>query len=68
MANSQRRRDRRIAEILGSSDTAAGLYDFARRLGIPVGLSEIGMPEWGIDRAAGLAMANLCVPKTKIRA
>ena len=47
MANSQPRRDRRIAEILGSSDAAARLYDFARRLGIPAGLSEIpcSMPE-----------------------
>lgn len=50
--------DRSIAQILGASQAAAGLYDFARRLGIPLALREIGMPESGIDRGADLAMAN----------
>jgi maleylacetate reductase len=49
---------KRIAQILGASEAAAGLYDFARRLGVPMGLCEIGMPESGIDCAADLAMAN----------
>jgi alcohol dehydrogenase class IV len=50
--------EQRIAEILGASGAATGLYDFARRLGIAAGLRDIGMPETGIDRAADLAMAN----------
>lgn len=50
--------EKQIAEALGASEAAAGLYDLARRLGIPSGLREIGMPEAGIDRAADLAMAN----------
>jgi maleylacetate reductase len=49
---------RRIAQILGASEAAAGLYDLARRLDVPMGLREIGMPESGIDRAADLTMAN----------
>ncbi len=50
--------EQRMAEILGAPGAAAGLYDFARRLGIPAGLRDIGMPETGIDPAADLAMAN----------
>jgi maleylacetate reductase len=50
--------EKRIADILAASGAAAGLYDFAGRLGIPAGLREIGMPEAGIERAADLAMAN----------
>jgi alcohol dehydrogenase class IV len=48
----------RIAQILGVSEAAAGLYAFADGLGIPLALREIGMPESGIDRAADLAMAS----------
>jgi maleylacetate reductase len=50
--------EERIAEILGASGAATGLYDFAGQFGIPAGLREIGMPESGIERAADLAMAN----------
>ena len=49
---------KRVAEMLGASDAASGLYNLAQRLGIPAGLGKIGMPESGIDRAADLAMAN----------
>ena len=45
-------------EILGAPGSAAGLFDFACRLGIPASLREIGMPQLGIDQAADLAMAN----------
>ena len=50
--------DRHLAEILGVSESSAGLYAFSRQLGIPAGLREIGMAESGIDRAADLAMAD----------
>jgi maleylacetate reductase len=50
--------EQRIKEIMGAPGAAAGLYDFARRLGITAGLREIGMPETGIERAADLAMSN----------
>jgi alcohol dehydrogenase class IV len=50
--------ERSISGILGAPDSAAGLFDFARRLGIPASLREIGMPQLGLDQAADLAMAN----------
>jgi len=46
---------RRIARALGTDSAAAGLFDLAQRLGVPVALKDIGMPADGLDRAAGLA-------------
>jgi alcohol dehydrogenase class IV len=37
---------------------AAGLYDLAARLGAPLALKDIGMPQSGLDRAAEIAVAN----------
>jgi maleylacetate reductase len=48
----------RIATALGVPDAALGLYDLGRRLGAPLSLREIGMPESGIHRAADLAVKN----------
>ena len=48
----------RIAAALGVGDPARGLHDLARKLAIPLSLSEIGMPENGIDQAADLAVKN----------
>lgn len=48
----------RIARALGSETAAGGLYDLARRLGAPVALKDIGMPEAGLDRAADIAVTN----------
>ena len=48
----------RIARALGSDTAAGGLFDLAQRLGAPVALSQIGMPEDGLDRAADLAVSN----------
>lgn len=48
----------RIARALGASNAADGLYDLARRLQLPSGLSDIGMPEAGIERAADIAVLN----------
>jgi len=47
---------RRIARALGTESAAAGLFDLARRLGVPVALKDIGMPADGLDRAADLAV------------
>jgi maleylacetate reductase len=44
-----------IAQALGTKDAALGLYDLAKRLGAPLALKDIGMPEDGLDRAAQLA-------------
>lgn len=47
-----------IRRAIGHDDAALGLYALARRLDVPYALSEIGMPEDGIDRAADIAMQN----------
>jgi maleylacetate reductase len=47
-----------IAGALGAGDAAQGLYDLAKKLGTPLSLKAIGMPEDGIDRAAKLATEN----------
>ena len=49
---------RLIADALGTSDPAQGLYDLAVRIGAPTSLKEIGMPPDGLDRAATLATTN----------
>jgi len=48
----------RIARALGSDDAAGGLYDLEVRLGTPLSLAEIGMPENGLQKAADIAVAN----------
>jgi len=48
----------RIARALGASDAAQGLYALEKRLGTPLALRDIGMPESGLDQAADLAAAN----------
>jgi maleylacetate reductase len=49
---------RAIAAMLGAEDAAQGLYDLAQRIGAPLALRDIGMPEDGIERAAELATEN----------
>jgi maleylacetate reductase len=46
------------ADALGASDAAHALYDLAVRLGAPVALKDIGMPDDGLDRAARIATEN----------
>jgi maleylacetate reductase len=46
-----------IAEVFGSP-AGAGLWDFAKRLGAPLRLAELGMSETDLDRAADLALKN----------
>jgi alcohol dehydrogenase class IV len=49
---------RKVADILGSSSAAEGLFDLAQQLHAPISLKEIGMPMDGLDRAADLAVAS----------
>jgi maleylacetate reductase len=49
----------RLAVALGVDDAAAALWDLARRLGAPAGLGELGLAEAELDRAAGLAAAQV---------
>lgn len=41
-----------VARALGAGSAAAGLHDLARRLGVPLALRDLGMPEQGLDLAA----------------
>jgi maleylacetate reductase len=47
-----------VSEALGGGAPGAALWDFAKGLGAPLSLRELGMPEEGIARAAEQAVAN----------
>ena len=49
---------RRIARALGAEDAARGMHAFARAVGAPLSLADIGMRMADLDRAADLAVAN----------
>lgn len=46
----------RVSRAIGASDAAAGLWDIQQALGIPMRLSEIGMKEADLERAARIAV------------
>lgn len=46
------------AEALGAASAAAGLRSLSERIGAPVSLRALGMPEAGVDRAADLALQS----------
>lgn len=48
----------RAARALGAANAPQGLYDLAQRIGAPLALKDIGMPEEGLDRATDMAVAN----------
>lgn len=48
-----------VAVILGTNDVAAWTHEFARRLGAPTTLAEIGMPADGLEGAVGRAVDML---------
>jgi alcohol dehydrogenase class IV len=48
----------RVTRALGVRSAAQGLYDFAKSLGAPVSLQELGMTRDQLDRAADLAVQN----------
>lgn len=47
-----------LSDLLGTDNPGAGLHQFARDLGAPTSLRQLGMPEHGIDAAAELATQN----------
>ena len=47
-----------VADALGVEDAARGIYDLAAAVGAPLALKDIGMPEYGLARAADLATRN----------
>jgi alcohol dehydrogenase class IV len=48
----------RICRALGSDSAAAGLFDLAKSLGLPLSLRDLGLAAHHLDRAATLAMSN----------
>ena len=48
----------RIAHAISTPSAAGGIYDLAKKLGAPLTLKELGMPESGLDKAADIAAAN----------
>jgi alcohol dehydrogenase class IV len=48
----------RLSAALNHPDPARALYDMTMAIGTPTALSQIGMPEEGIDKAVELALAN----------
>jgi len=50
--------DAAVARAIGAVDGTSGLVDLATRLGSPLSLKSLGMPESGIDRATELAVQN----------
>lgn len=47
-----------LAELLGDRSAGMALYDFARRVGAPTALRDLGLEEDALDEAAALAIAN----------
>ncbi len=43
---------RRLERLMGSDTAAGGVYDFARAIGVPASLREVGMHEADLDAAA----------------
>jgi alcohol dehydrogenase class IV len=48
----------RIARALRAANAPQGLFDLARQLALPRRLADIGMPQAGIARAAGIAVRS----------
>ena len=49
---------RPMAEAFGGGSAGGGLWDFARSVGSPLSLKEIGIKEADLDRAAAIAVKN----------
>jgi maleylacetate reductase len=49
----------RMAVAVGGGRASTGLYDLVVRLGLPTGLSALGMPEAGVDEVAAEVCADL---------
>ena len=46
------------AEIFGGGTAGGGLWDFARSLGSPLSLRDVGIAEADLDRATAIAVRN----------
>lgn len=49
---------KRIARALKAVDAAAGMHEFAKEVGAPLSLKDIGMRQDDLDRAADIAASN----------
>jgi maleylacetate reductase len=49
----------RLAGALGVEEAAGGIWDLGRRLGTPASLTELGLAETELDRAAEQAVARV---------
>jgi maleylacetate reductase len=49
---------RAVAEVLGVTDPVRGLHDLAVRIGAPISLKSIGMPEDQLDNAARIVIEH----------
>jgi alcohol dehydrogenase class IV len=49
---------RKVAQAIGASDAASGLYDLAVAIGAKMALKDFGLRESDLDRAADLAVQN----------
>ncbi|MCF1710309.1 maleylacetate reductase [Tabrizicola sp. J26] len=47
-----------IAQVFGGGSAGKGLWDFAKALGAPMRLADLGLTEADMDRAAAIAMKN----------
>jgi len=47
-----------VAEVLGGATAGAALYGFAKRMGAPMALRDIGLKEADLDRATEIATKN----------
>ena len=47
-----------VAELFGDDNPGRGLYRFAKEIGAPLALGDLGVSETDLDKAADLAVAN----------
>lgn len=48
----------RVARAIGAEDAARGLWDLASRIGAPMSLAALGLPESDLDQAAAIAAGS----------
>lgn len=48
----------RVARAIGAEDAAQGLWDLASRIGAPMSLAALGLPESDLDHAAAIAVGS----------
>lgn len=47
-----------VSDILGGSEPGSALWDFAKRMGAPLALKDLGLSEADLDRATEIALKN----------